>query len=58
MTATAPPGLEGKSPAEAKHADVDASPSKEEDTVAGAPLENGNSPSDHAIGLSGIKEAE
>lgn len=56
MTATAPPGLEGKSPAEPKHADIDASPSKDEDTVAGASLENGDSPSDHAIGPAGIKE--
>lgn len=56
MTAPAPPGLEGKSPAESKHADIDASPSKDEDAVAGAPLENGDTPSDHAIGPAGIKE--
>jgi helicase SWR1 len=56
MTATVPPGLEGKSPAEAKHADIYASPSKDEDIVAGAPLENGDSPSDDAIGSTGIKE--
>lgn len=56
MTATVPPGLEDKSPAESKHADIDASPSKDEDAVAGASLENGDSPSDHAIGPAGIKE--
>jgi hypothetical protein len=56
MTATAPPDLEGKSPAESKHAGIDALPSKDEDAVAGASLENGDSPSDHAIGPAGIKE--
>lgn len=56
MTATAPPGLEDKSPAGSKHADVHASPSKDEDTVAGAPLENGESASEVAIGSAGIKE--
>lgn len=56
MTATVPPGLEEKSPAELEHAAIDASPSKDEDTVAGASQENGDPPSDHAIGPAGIKE--
>lgn len=56
MTATIPPGLEDKSPAESEHASLDASPSKDEDTVAGASQENGDSPSNHAIGPAGIKK--
>jgi helicase SWR1 len=56
MTATAPPSLEDKSLAESKHADIDASPSIGDDTVAGAPLENDLSPPGHAIGLAGIEE--
>jgi helicase SWR1 len=56
MTATPPPGLEGKSPAELKHDDSDASSLTDEDVVAGALLEDGGSLSDHAIGPGGIKE--
>lgn len=56
MTATGPPGLEGKSPAESKHGVIDASPSKDEDTVAGASQENGDLRPEHATGPAGIKE--
>jgi len=56
MTATGPPGLEDKSPAESKHGIIDASPSKYEDTVAGAPQEDGDLRPEHATGPTGIKE--
>lgn len=48
MTPTAPPNLEEKTPAESKRDIIDASPSKYEDAVAGAPYENGDTPPNYA----------
>lgn len=56
MTAPAPPDLEENTPAESKHDIIDAFPSKEGDTAAGAPQENADAPSNHATGPAGIKE--
>ncbi|KAM0720612.1 hypothetical protein Q7P37_004749 [Cladosporium fusiforme] len=56
MTAPAPPNLEDNTPAESKHGIIDAFPSNQGDTAAGAPQENGGGPLDHATGPAGIKE--
>ena len=56
MTATGPPGLEDKSPAESKHGAIDASPSIDEAAIAGESQENGDLRLEHATGPAGIKE--
>lgn len=56
MPATQPPTLEENRPAESKHELFDAFPSTGDDSVAGAPQDNVESPSVDAIGPAGIKE--